>query len=228
MDYVVEAAVDGDDLVQEISEFFVNNPEKGIRQLPPDEVQQLSEDGLFFVARIEDTNEIVATVYFQADGADAWEMGGALVATPHRQGGIFRCLAVACLVAQYLQDRVSASTQGAKKVIGRVLKGNKAPIGTLKSLHFVHQRDFEIDPAGKVGVQDMPTNAHGKVEASEWLLDETYVVKLVEEAIEYRDNQKLPRSGKTVRIEIPYLLEDEGDDPLKDLLSELNRAPAPP
>jgi len=159
VDYIVEPAVNGRVLVEEICEFFRKNPAKGIRQLAVDEVTQLTNDGLFYVARSGGDRAIVGTLYFQADSGNTWELGGALVAAQHRKHGILACFGVVCLVAQYLQDRVAADKVGTKKIVGRVLKAIRTRFKSLERLHFKYVGEIEINPRGKRGVQDMPTTA---------------------------------------------------------------------
>jgi hypothetical protein len=219
VDYIVEPAVNGMALAREIREFFHENPEQGIRQLSVDEVEQLTNDDLFYVARAGGDRAIVGTLYFQADSAYRWELGGALVAAKHRKSGIFACLGVVSLVAQYLQDREAAKRVGTKKMVGRVLKGNRYPINSLQRLHFNFVGEIEIDPRGKRGLQEMPTNSRGMVEALDFVFDESFLVECVKQAMKYRDNGTLV-SMKTVRIAIPYLLAEGGRDPLKEFLAE--------
>jgi hypothetical protein len=220
-DYIIE--VGGPDLSDEICAFFRNNPEKGIRQLPVNEVQQLTDEGLFYVARSAGDRVIVGTLYFKEDSLDAWEMGGALVSRQHRKDQIFACLVVVCLVAQYLKDMVAVGEVGAKKIVARVEKSNKDPINSLKNLHFIELPLIEIDPYGKVGLQDMAKNIRGMVEAREFIFDESFLPKHINRAMEYRDIGILPLNGKTVRIDIPFLLVEEGVDPLKEFLANFRR-----
>jgi hypothetical protein len=60
-EYTIELAAE--DALSEVSDFFAKNPEPGIRQLSIDELGQLTEDGLFYLARIG--GEVVGTLYFQ-------------------------------------------------------------------------------------------------------------------------------------------------------------------
>jgi hypothetical protein len=152
-------------------------------------------------------------------------MGGALVTSIHRKRGLLNCFGVVCLVAHRLMNRtVKKVGDTERRIVGRVLKGNPHPIKSLERMHFDFVKEIEIDPKGKKGVQAMPLNKAGRVEALEFVFDERFFAPYVKLAIEYRDRGTI--SGKDgvvskIQVNIPALLEEDGIDPLRALLDDL-------
>src|SRR5512134_1620278 len=159
-DYVIESVSDVA-LVPEILRFFEDNASPGIRAVDFDEVLQLVEDGLFFIARHGDGGPIVGTVYFseQPSGARAeYEIGGGLVTAAHRRTGLVKCMAVCALVAFRMGRRRSSTDPGTDvTIVGRVEKSNAAPVRPLLiGVGFKSTGESFVDPATKPGLEKMP------------------------------------------------------------------------
>ena len=208
----------------DVCEFFTENPAPGIRKLTESEAKELAENRLFYACRLD--GKMVATVYFKADTADAWEMGGAIVAEPHRKKALLVCLGAAAIVNQSLAERMSAGAAGQKTILARILKGNPDPENSLERAGFKFSRPIEIDPNKKPGVAAMPKNENGMVVAEEYAFDKTYLVAHAKALLKIRDTRLSP-AGAPLEIQIPMLLKDEGD-PLAALIEDLAQAAADP
>lgn len=224
-DYVIESASDVA-LVPEILQFFSDNESPGIRAVDFDEVRQLVEDGLFFIARHGEDGPIVGTVYFseQSSGSRVeYEIGGGLVALAHRRTGLVKCMAVCALVAFRMGLRRSSSDPGTDvAIVGRVEKSNAAPVRPLLTgIGFRSTGESFVDPATKPGLEKMPTDSGGFVIIDEFVFEEENLLQRVREAIAYRDTSELGKDNKTVRIAIRTLTAASDGDALKKFLSDL-------
>jgi hypothetical protein len=225
--YTLSAATKAGD-VASILAFFASQEAPGVRKLERAEVQQLVDDGLFYVARSIDNGAIVATTYLReqatGNGGVEYEIGGGLVAKEHQQSGLMKCLGVCAIVAQRLETpRDKASGDRVPRIVGRVECSNPAPIRhLLLKVGFKGPSRTSIKADGKPGLQEMPKDENGEVCVDEFEFDDATLAQRVEETLHYRDTGELRRSGaERVVIDIEFLKPDGTSDPLQALLEEL-------
>lgn len=165
----VEPASEQD--IQEIHTLVFENPEKHIRSLGIEEVEQLVDEGLFWVVRDVRRRRIVGVCYVKVPHTEAdkppdpAEYGGAFVDSAYRRRGLGGVLARVA-IAHYFWDNDPDSPEPLPLVAHVHIK-NPKPRTILSDLGFEFDKDVVV-PDEEPGFEHMPKDEDGTVHGNQF------------------------------------------------------------
>jgi RimJ/RimL family protein N-acetyltransferase len=165
----VEPASEQD--IREIHTLVFENPEKHIRRLEIDKVEQLVDEGLFWVIRDVRQRRIVGVCYVKVPYTEAGkppdpaEYGGAFVDRGYRRRGFGEVLAKVA-IAHYFWDNDPDSPEPLP-LVAHVHTNNPKPRTILSNLGFEFDKNVVV-PDEASGFEHMPKDEDGMVRGDEF------------------------------------------------------------